>query len=102
MIYVITTLKTIYGYKNPVHQYELGKRTVGYFNDLEKAKQAVEENWGDIYENGYYPFCVIEEKGEGIYNIGRLMEIWYKWIDGKYKLIEKPKELMNICCFGLG
>lgn len=102
MIYTITTLKTIYGYRNPVHKYELGRRTVGYYTDLETAKQAVEENWMDIFENGYYPFCVIEEVKQGIYVGCGYGEHWYQWIENGYKSIEKPKELKHTIAFGIG
>lgn len=102
MIYTITTLKTIYGYRNPVHTYELGRRCVGYFNDLIDAQICVEENYGDIYEEGYYPFCVIEAAEEGLYNIGGHGEWWYQWIDGRYKMIDKPEVLKTTCGFGIG
>lgn len=101
MIYLITTLKTVYGYKNPVHTYELGCRTVGYYTELEEAKQAIEENHGDIYEEGYYPFCVIEKVEEGLYGI-TFDEHWYQWIGDGYKPIDKPESLKQTCAFGIG
>lgn len=100
MIHTITTLKTIYGYKNPAHAYELGTRVVGYFHKLETAKEAVESNACDIYEEGYYPFCVIESTFEGFYGFGD--EYWYQWIDGGYKPIDKPESLRHVCGFGIG
>lgn len=101
MIYTITTLKTIYGYKNPVHQYELGLRCVGWYRELKDAQRAVDENQGDIYEEGYYPFCVIEKISEGLYGI-TFEEYWFKWIGDGYKEIQKPKELYHVCGFGMG
>jgi len=100
-IYTITTLKTIYGYKNPVHTYELGCRCVGWREKLEDAKEAVEHNDMDIYECGYYPFCVIEEVGEGIYCYS-MKEWWYQWVDGEYKEIDKPEILSHTVGFGIG
>lgn len=103
MIYVITTLQTVYGYKNPVHKYELGKRTVGYFNELKVAQEAVENNAMGINECGYYPFCVIEEMAEGFYGLGgNFKEWWYQWIDDGYKIISKPASLEKTVLFGIG
>lgn len=100
MIYTITTLKTIYGYCNPVHKYELGSRCVGFFYRFKDAIEAVKENHCDIYENGYYPFCVIEGVEQGFYNMKN--EFWFQWKDGEYKEIEKPESLKQTCCFGIG
>ena len=104
MIYTITTLKTVHGYRNPAHTYELGLRTVGYYKDLKVAQEEVEHNSCDIYENGYYPFCVIEETEEGIYQYGK--NYWYQWIgnqkEGGYQAIKKPETLKQVCGFGMG
>ena len=102
MIYTITTLKTIYGYRNPVHTYELGCRTVGYYTSLRVAKEEVERNSMDIYEEGYYPFCVVEEVQPGIYFGIGYGEHWYQWIDGGYKPIDKPEELKHTIGFSMG
>ena len=100
-IFTITTLKTIYGYKNPVHTYELGCRCVGWMKSLEDAKKAVENNDMDIYEEGYYPFCVIEKNYEGIYYFS-MKEWWYQWIGDGYTEINKPKPLSHTVGFGIG
>ncbi len=93
MIYAITTLNTLDG-----------RRTVGWFKKLEVAKEEVENNSCDIYENGHYPFCVIEEIPEGIYSYGK--EYWYQWIGthekGAYQVVDKPDELKHVCGFGMG
>lgn len=102
MIYTVTTLKTIYGYRNPVHTYELGCRCVGFYYELEDAQRAVEQNHCDINENGYYPFCVIETAKQGMYNIGCMEENWYQWKKGRYEQIEKPESLKRTCGFGIG
>jgi hypothetical protein len=100
MIYTVTTLKTIYGYRNPAHTYELGCRCVGFFYKLEDAMEAVKGNHCDIYEAGYYPFCVIEAVEQGFYNFNN--EWWYQWKLGGYKEIEKPEVLKQTYCFGIG
>ena len=79
-------------------------RCVGFYFDLIKAITAVQENHGDIYEEGYYPYCVIETVKEGIYDIDRT-ELWFKWdkeLQGYKGLPEKPAEYKNIVCFGIG
>jgi hypothetical protein len=102
MIYTITTLKTIHVYRNPAHASELGCRCVGFFHKLEDAIETVEENYCDIYENGYYPFAVIEAVKEGMYNIGNNDEWWFQWKYDGYEQIEKPSVLKNTCGFGIG
>lgn len=95
MIYTITTLKSLDIYK-------LGRRTVGYYKDLEIAQKAVKENWMDIYENGHYPFCVIESVEEGIYVGCGYGEYWYQWIDDGYYPIDKPEEFKHSIGFSIG
>lgn len=58
---------------------EQRSRTVGCFPDLESARQCASENWGDIYENGWYPWLVIEEMEWGLYphSIGKRW--FFKW-----------------------
>lgn len=94
-IYTITTIR--------MKEY-IRNRCVGFYYDLNKAVAAVENNDGDIYECGYYPFCVIEDVREGIYNILR-SEIWFEWNkeqNGYRKIKEKPKEFAQTVCFSIG
>lgn len=85
-------------------------RTLGFFYTLEEAQNLVLHNYGDINENGYYLYCVIEELQPGIYNPA-INEYWYKWtkLYKKYDImycnyleIDKPKKFSNIVCFGMG
>jgi len=82
-----------------------GSRTVGYFRTLQEAKDCIAQNWGDIYEDGYYPYAVIEGVEPGLYPT-TLDSIWYKWEGdfetGGYKTIEKPLELKSVINFTLG
>lgn len=73
-------------------------RVVGFFDDLETAKKAVEENWGDLYEDGYYKYAIIEEREAGLYSIC-LKPIFYKWENGGYKKIRRPKATKGFCGF---
>lgn len=78
-------------------------RCVGYYYTLEEAKEAVEENHYDIAEEGYYIFCVIEEKHVGVYNFDNLNEWWYRWWGDKmYRPCEKPESFKRTICFSMG
>lgn len=96
-IFIITALKTIYGYTNST----FGRRTIGWYSDYTNAIHAVVHNYGDMYEEGYYPFCVIEKFAEGIWAIA-MKEYWFQWKEGRYQPIDKPEALKQICSFGMG
>ena len=79
-------------------------RCVGYYFDLQKAITAVLDNDGDMYEIGYYPYCVIEGVKPGLYFLDRA-EYWFKWnIDknGYEHLPKKPDKFYIRACFGIG
>jgi len=77
-------------------------RCVGFFHELDIAKEEVENNSMDIFETSYW-YCVIEEVGPGFYNFPRL-ELWHKFRKdkGKYIPCEKPDNFKRICGFGIG
>ena len=61
-IYLVATFRKIdakYGVE--------GSRTVGWFPTKKDAMKCVLENWGDIYEDGWYPYAVIEDVQPGLY-----------------------------------
>lgn len=95
MIYTITTIKRL-------DVYNLGRRTVGYYKEFSVAEKAVKENWLDIYEDGHYPYCVIEAVEQGIYVGCGYGEHWYKWKDDGYKPMDKPKEFKHTIAFSMG
>jgi hypothetical protein len=67
---------------------------------LEKAREIVEGNYGDIAENGNYKWVVIEITDEGLYPNTR--EIWYRWNGKKYVEAGKPWFMSKVVNFGLG
>lgn len=78
-------------------------RCVGFFYTLEEAKEAVENNDLDIAEEGYYIFCVIEEKQVGVYNFDNVNEWWYRWHGDKmYHSCEKPESFKRTVAFSMG
>ena len=79
-------------------------RTVGYYKTLEEAQNAVEENHGDIAENSYYLYCVIESHNPGIYNYNELFSWWFKYNHKKKKYIkcQKPENFRRTVSFAMG
>jgi len=77
-------------------------RCVGYYFGLQEAINAVTNNYQDINEQGFYPYCVIESVDDGIYSLER-KEYWFEWKNNKYEKIEsKPKIFSMLACFGVG
>ena len=96
MNYFITAI-----YDEPgIFYYRKARRTFGYFNNLDDAFKAVEENRGSMQEC-LYNYLVIEGIDEGIHPIVN-KEYWYKWDDGKWMLCNKPEFLKSIINFALG
>ena len=96
VIFLITTISTT----NKKFSYS---RTVGYFKDLNKAKEIVENNCYDLFET-FYDYAVIEEVPEGIYPLYE-NQVWYKWNlkENKYEECERPEFAMNFgYCEGIG
>jgi hypothetical protein len=100
-IFVITTLRNPEG-KN---LFPSPPRAVGFYYKLQDSISAIEDNFCDIYEDGYYPIVVIEEVYAGIYtlisNISK--EYWFKWNvkKDKYCKIKKPSVFSHMIGFGI-
>ena len=93
-IYTITTIRYSGNYDS---------RCVGFFHEKEWAIQAVKENLGDINEDGYYRYCVIEEVRPSIYQYDD-NAMWFTWNNSKheYEQCEKPEKFRNTCGWGIG
>lgn len=79
-------------------------RCVGYYSDFEKANVAVESNSYDLNEAGCYPYVVIENIKEGIYQYD-FNPVWYKYNKDaeKYEKSERPSFIeKNLIGFGIG
>jgi hypothetical protein len=107
MIYTVTVF---FIYEEKIKR----ERQWGYFLALADAEKCIEENWGDIYECGYYNYAVIEELPEGICPKAKL-EKWYKaeykkdwWKPGyekdSYSITKtnKPEFLEKVIGFSMG
>ena len=80
-------------------------RCVGYFSDKETAIEVVENNVGDLYEAGLYPYAVIENIPEGIYQYDQ-DPTWFTYVEktDKYQICSTPLEIrkQHLVGFGIG
>lgn len=104
-LYFVATFEDAETKANPLN-HAPDKRIVGYFLDLETAKECVEQNWGDLYEDGYYKYAVIEDVEPGLYRSVSSKPIFYKWVGdidtGGYIRIRRPKCWKNTWGFTIG
>lgn len=119
-VYIVTLLgarNKIYNKKGLVTNlkgeaiYKRSKLIIGIFDNQKEAEEIVLSNSGDIAENGYYHYAVIEEVGFGLYGLsGAQHEIkkrienikWYRWHkkEEQYNKIPKcPEDLENLITF---
>lgn len=90
----------IYVLENPITIDRLGRpefgrrESVGFYYELETAKQAVKNNWVDINERGAYNAAVIVKKAPGLYPIALIQGyyIFNRQME-KYDKAEMPKEM---------
>ena len=122
-IYVITTLHLGLKYGDMVahedgHYYSYRKRTSpdqreymtiirsrtwGWFERLEDAQEAIENNYGDMFEN-YYGHALIEKVADGVmFGCEEPEEHWYywkgTWEDGGYVPDVKPESCESVIHF---
>jgi hypothetical protein len=82
-------------------------RCISICDTVDIAKEFVENNYGDMYECGYYKIVVIEAfETNYVYGGFDREEYWYQWKGdvetGGYKSIEKPEKWKNIINWGIG
>ena len=101
VIYTITMLEKIETDKNGWSNFG-STNIVGYYTDLDKAKEAVTNNACDINET-VYDYAVIEKIEEGLYHPS-IEALWFKYDkeNDSYKPIDTPKEVKNYCGFSIG
>ena len=78
-------------------------RTVGYFKTQKDAIRCVEGNYGDIYEEGFYKYAIIECVSDGLYQYD-LNPLFFEWNKEKqqYIRIERPEQFKNVIGFTIG
>ena len=93
-MYFITTITNLFSDGN--------SRCIGYFSKQEDAIETIESNWGDFWET-IYSYAVIENVPEGVYQLD-FNPLWFKYDTNteKYKQIDRPKETLHQCGFGIG
>ena len=70
-----TPIYEIYAFRDPITTDNWGRPKIGhyvsmgFYYELETAKQAVKENWTDINEKGCYNAAMVVKKGPGLYPI---------------------------------
>lgn len=92
-MYFITSVSEKHGY-----------RCVGYVSKLEEAVKIVENDFYDLNEAGYYPYAVIENIEEGIYQYDQ-NPLWFKYNENieKYEKSERPSFIgKHLVGFGIG
>ena len=108
---ILWTLTTIRFCKVLAHDDKLvegfDSRCVGVFRKMEEAKDVAINNYGDIYEQGYYPLLVIEKTQTGLYPMVRENEqYWYTWMGdfetGGYQPCGQPDRFRNTVGWGIG
>ena len=104
-IYFVATCRDIKKDELGWLDYGGAHRVVGFFPDMETARKAVEENWCDLYEDGYYKYAIIEEHEDGLYSICE-NPVFFKWEgtikEGGYKEIERPEATKGFFGFTIG
>ena len=81
-----------------------GNRCVGYVSKLKDAINIVESNAYDLWEAGYYPYAVIENVKEGIYQYDQ-NPLWFTYNEEKdtYEKSKRPSFIPNNHVgFGIG
>ncbi len=97
-IYTVTTC--YFNHKNIGELQLVTERCVGFYHDLERALECVENNWGDIHE-GNFNYVVIEKIGDGLYPTVEEF-LWFKWNDGKYEQSCVPLGFECVRGYGIG
>lgn len=84
-------------------EFRFEKNTVGFFSSREEAIYAIENNWGDLNEAGWYPWLVVEGlPANCVYPLLRKGEdqFFFEWQgkdEGKWVPCDFPKEVEDFC-----
>lgn len=76
-------------------------RIVGFYFDIDKARDVVLNNYGSLDECAYYQYIVIEEIKEGLYHMVEKEE-WYSWRKDKWVKTRKPRRFKQCVNFSMG
>lgn len=86
-----------------------GTRTPVICTSLERAKEIVETNEGDIFETSYRYVVIESLVADVLYPQGateEYLQIWYEWSgsykEGRYVPCDVPKKYKRVMGFGIG
>lgn len=103
-LYALTTVRekeALNRYRKPYMADD--SRCIGIYTELEIANEAVLENYGDMYEEGYYPWAIIEAlESDSVYGIpDKIEQYWFEWLVEKegYQAIETPERFKQTIMF---
>ena len=119
VIKCIYVLQVFERYKRDVEHPSYGDRTIGWYSTLESAVENLHVNKNVLAETvpcqledgttidiPYYPYALIEKVPEGPYACGMAGDegdvMFFKWENGDYVGMERPKELNGIIGFTMG
>lgn len=82
------------------------RRVWGWHSSFDEANKSILQNFGDVFECGYYQMGLIEKMSDGSMAMSK-QEWWYRATthpNGKIKIsrAEKPKKLKNVVHFSMG
>ena len=96
-MFLIRTLKineTPDGELFNIHDVIPHDRAPGYFRKLDEAFECISHNRGDIFEDGYYNYAVIERIGQGLYpTVDEIQWFFYDSADGSITTVTRPEVL---------
>lgn len=78
-------------------------RTFGYFGNYATCRKALNRNWCDMCEAGYYTYALVEEIEKGIHQHAKQIA-WFCWDEEKegFYETEKPEWANGRYGFALG
>jgi hypothetical protein len=119
VIKCIYILQVFERYKRDAEHPSYGDRTIGWYSTLESAVENLHANVAVFAEEDsidvsdgwseripFYPYALIEKVPEGPYACGMVGDegavMFFKWENGDYVEMERPKELNGIIGFTMG
>jgi hypothetical protein len=107
VLYTITTI--VPGWLSAKSRRYGDKRTPAVCTSLERAREIIENNEGDIFETSYR-YAVIETVFPNIlysyFGQKEYRQLWYKWEGsterGRYVRCRKPREYRKVVGFAIG
>ena len=98
-MFLVRTLKineVIDGELFEIHDVIPHDRAPGYFRKLEEAFECISRNRGDIFEDGYYNYAVIERIGQGLYpQVQEIQWFYYNKYDHSITTVVRPPILCD-------